>query len=238
LKRSNNLYVIATLILFVFLFWENVYAQEFSSPDYKSYVSKAWVSDQGDRTFTNPVLYADYSDPDVIRVGDDFYMTVSSFNCTPGLPILHSKDLVNWTLITICAEKQVPEEVFDIPQHSKSVWAPAIRYHGGEFYIYWGDPDFGVYMVKTKDPAGDWSEPVHVLKGKGIIDPCPLWDGENTYLIHAWAGSRAGINSVLTIRKMNEKGTQVLDEGRHVFDGHDSHHTVEGPKIFIAGGWL
>ena len=202
-----------------------------------SFVSKVWVSDQGNGTFNNPVLYADYSDPDVIRVGDDYYMTVSSFNCTPGLPILHSKDLVNWTIINYALKKQVPEAIFNIPQHSKGVWAPSIRYHNNEFYIYWGDPDFGVYMVKAKDPVGEWSEPVHVLKGKGIIDPCPLWDDENTYLVHAWAGSRAGVNSLLTLRKMNVEGTKVLDEGRNIFDGHDDHHTIEGPKLYKKDGY-
>ncbi|MFI1743260.1 glycoside hydrolase family 43 protein [Thalassobellus sediminis] len=198
----------------------------------QQYVSKVWQSDNENGTYTNPVLYADYSDPDVIRVGDNFYMTVSSFNCTPGLPILHSKDLVNWKIVSYALEKLIPEEVFDVPQHSKGVWAPSLRYHNNEFYIYWGDPDFGVYMIKTSDIYGKWSKPILVLEGKGIIDPCPLWDGENTYLIHAWAGSRAGINSMLTMRTMNNEGTKVLDEGRNVFDGHENNHTVEGPKLY------
>lgn len=202
----------------------------------QNYVSEVWQADQGDGTYTNPILHADYSDPDVIRVGDDFYMTASSFNCVPGLPVLHSRDLVNWRIINYAVKKIVPEEVFDVPQHSKGIWAPSIRFHNGEFYIYWGDPDFGVYMVKAEDPSGEWSEPVLVLEGKGIIDPCPLWDGENTYLAHAWAGSRAGVNSLLTIRKMNKEGTGVLDEGKHVFDGHDAHHTVEGPKLYKKDG--
>ena len=203
----------------------------------ENYVSEVWVADNGDGTYTNPVLYADYSDPDVIRVGDNYFMTVSSFNCTPGLPILHSKDLVNWTIVNHAVKRLIPEDVFNIPQHSKGVWAPVLRYHNNEFYIYWGDPDFGVYMVKTKDPFTEWSDPVLVLSGKGIIDPCPLWDGENTYLIHAWAGSRAGINSILTVRRMNSEGTKVLDEGTNIFDGHDHHHTVEGPKLYKKGAY-
>lgn len=201
------------------------------------YVSEVWKSDQGDGTFINPILHADYSDPDVIRVGDDYYMTASSFNCAPGLPILHSKDLVNWTIINYAINKIVPEKVFNVPQHSKGVWAPVIRYHNNEFYIYWGDPDFGVSMVKTKNPAGAWEAPILVMEGKGIIDPCPLWDGENTYLIHGWAGSRAGINSMLTINKMNKEGIKVIDEGKHVFDGHEKHHTLEGPKLYKKDGY-
>ncbi|MEO8238096.1 MAG: glycoside hydrolase 43 family protein [Flavobacterium sp.] len=203
----------------------------------KNYISEVWQSDRADGTYTNPILYADYSDPDVIRVKDDYYMTASSFNCVPGLPILHSKDLVNWQIINYALEKQIPEAVFDIPQHSKGVWAPSIRFHKGEFYIYWGDPDFGVYLVKTKDIYGKWEKPILVMAGKGIIDPCPLWDGENTYLVHGWAGSRAGINSILTINKMNAEGTTVLDEGQNVFDGHDKHHTMEGPKLYKKDGY-
>ena len=119
-------------------------------------VSAVWVADLGNGQYQNPILHADYSDPDAIRVGDDFYMTASSFNHAPGLPVLHSKDLVNWRIVSHALPRQVPEDVFRIVQHGNGVWAPAIRHHEGEFYIYWGDPDFGIYMIKTKDPAGYW----------------------------------------------------------------------------------
>jgi beta-xylosidase len=199
---------------------------------YTSYKSEVWVADKGNNTYTNPIIYADYSDPDVIRGGSDFYMTASSFNCTPGLPLLHSKDLVNWSIIGYALQKQVPEEVFNVPQHSKGVWAPSIRYHNNRFYIYWGDPDFGVYVVMADEINGPWIEPQLILEGKGIIDPCPFWDGNTAYLVHAWAGSRAGINSLLTLHKMNAEGTKVLDDGKNVFDGHGKHHTMEGPKLY------
>ena len=117
-----------------------------------------------------PVLHADYSDPDVCAVGDDFYMTASSFGCTPGLPVLHSKDLVNWRNRQLCLKELEPKEFYNSARHGKGVWAPSIRYHKGEFYIYWGDPDFGIFMVKTKDPAGEWEKPVLVKAGKGMID--------------------------------------------------------------------
>jgi beta-xylosidase len=100
-----------------------------SMAQHQSSLSKVWVADNGDGTYTNPVLYADYSDPDVTRVGDDFYLTASSFNCVPGLPILHSKDLVNWELIGHALQKQPPYEVFAKVQHGGGVWAPCIRYH-------------------------------------------------------------------------------------------------------------
>lgn len=201
-------------------------------------VSEVWVADLGDGTYRNPILHADYSDPDICRAGSDFYMTASSFNAVPGLPILHSKDLVNWELIGYALERQPPFDHFDTPRHGDGVWAPAIRYHKGEFYIYWGDPDFGIYMVKAKYPAGPWDEPVLVEAGKGLIDPCPLWDEDGkAYLVHAYAGSRAGIKSVLVVKPMNPEGTKITGTGKLVFDGHDAHPTVEGSKFYKKNGY-
>lgn len=201
-------------------------------------VSQVWVADNGDGTYKNPILHADYSDPDVIRIGTDYYMTASSFTCTPGLPVLHSKDMVNWKLINHALPKQVPTAVFDVPQHGKGVWAPSMNYRNNELYIYYPDPDYGIYMIKTKDPAGAWSKPVLVLPGKGIIDPTSFWDDNGqAYLAVGWAGSRAGVNSIITIYKMNKEGTAVTDDGRHVYDGHGIDPTIEGPKLYKRNGY-
>ena len=195
-------------------------------------ISKVWVADNGDGTYKNPVLNADYSDPDAIRVGTDFYLTASSFEDIPGLPILHSKDLVNWTIIGHALLRQPPYEHFETPRHGGGVWAPAIRYHNGEFYIYYPDPDFGIYCVKAKNAAGPWSQPVLVEGGKGLIDPCPLWDDDgNVYLIHAFAGSRAGIKSIIVIKKLSADGLQVLDAGTIVYDGHQLDPTLRVRKF-------
>lgn len=201
-------------------------------------VSKVWVSDNGDGTYTNPILHADYSDPDVVRVGDDYYMTASSFNCSPGLPILHSKDLVNWKLVNYALPRQIPLEVFNTPQHGKGVWAPCIRYHNNEYYIYYPDPDFGIYMIKTNDPKGKWSTPILVKGGKGLIDPTPLWDDDgNIYLAYAFAGSRAGIKSLLVIATMNAEGTKTNDDEVMIIDGHKEESTIEGPKLYKRNGY-
>ena len=193
------------------------------------YQSKVWVADNGDGTYNNPILYADYSDPDVCRVGDDFYMTSSSFNCVPALPILHSKDLVNWSLIGSVFDMQAPYDVFDKPQHGNGVWAPSIRYHNNELYIYWGDPDFGIYMTKAAKAEGPWSTPILVKAGKGLIDACPLWDDDGkAYISHALAGSRAGLKSVLLVTEMTPDGTKAIGESRIVFDGHNTHPTHRG----------
>ncbi|SEA38458.1 Beta-xylosidase [Arachidicoccus rhizosphaerae] len=203
-----------------------------------NYVSKVWVADQGNGTYKNPIINADYSDPDAIRVGEDYYLVASSFEDIPGLPILHSKDLVNWTIINHGLQKQIPEDVFNIPQHGNGVWAPAIRYHNKEFYIYYPDPDYGIYMIKTDDPAKKWSDPVLVFPGKGIIDPCPLWDDDGkVWLVHAYAGSRAGIKSVIAIAPMNEDGSKVVGEDHIVYDGHIDDPTIEGPKIYKRNGY-
>lgn len=201
-------------------------------------VSKVWTADNGDGTYRNPILHADYSDPDAVRVGDDFYMTASSFNAAPGLPILHSKDLVNWQLVNYVFAKQPPVDVFSRPQHGGGVWAPAIRYHNGEFYIYYPDPDRGIYVTKTKNPAGEWSEPLLIKEAKGWIDPCPLWDADGkAYLVSAFAGSRAGVKSILVVSRMNWDGTRLLGEPVMIFDGHQKHPTVEGPKFYQRNGY-
>ena len=200
--------------------------------------AQPWQADLGNGKYKNPILYADYSDPDVCRAGDDFYMTASSFNCSPSLPILHSKDMVNWELIGYALDKQVPVEHFETPRHGEGVWAPAIRYHNNEFYIYYPDPDFGLYMIKTKDPKGPWSEPVLVKGGKGLIDPCPLWDEDGkAYLVYAFAGSRASVKTVIMVSEMTPDGTQTLGKSVLVFDGHDGHTTVEGPKFYKRGDY-
>ena len=162
------------------------------------------VSRETAGTYSNPILHADYSDPDVIRVGDTFYMVASSFNCVPGLPVLKSMDLVNWQLTGYALNRLQPEEYFSETRHGGGVWAPCIRYHNNEFFIYYPDPDHGIFMVKAKDTAGPWSESVAVRKGRGMIDPSPLWDDDgNAYMVYAFAGSRAGVKSVLMVSRLS-----------------------------------
>lgn len=213
---------------------QTLLAQEKTENNY----SKVWVADKGDGTYKNPILYADYSDPDAIRVGDDYYMTASSFNCIPGLPILHSKDLVNWKLIGYALSKQKPLEIYNKVQHGNGVWAPCIRYHNDEFYIYYPDPDFGIYVIKSKKAEGPWSEPVMVKEGKGLIDPTPLWDNDGkAYLGYAFAGSRAGIKSALAVCTMNPDGLSANNDDVMLIDGHIDEQTIEGPKFYKRNGY-
>ncbi|OMF08718.1 glycoside hydrolase [Paenibacillus amylolyticus] len=196
-----------------------------------------WVADQGDGTYRNPILHADYSDPDVIRVGDDFYMTASSFSHTPGLPILHSKDLVNWRLVRYAIDRlDLPG--YDVPLHGKGVWAPSIRYHDGKYWIFFSTPDEGIFMTTADHPEGEWS-PLHLVhEVKGWIDPCPLWDEDGqAYLVHAFAHSRSGIKSKIQVCRMAADGRKLLDEGLIVFDGTEHHPTIEGPKFYKREGY-
>jgi beta-xylosidase len=196
-----------------------------------------WRADQQDGTYCNPILCADYSDPDVIRRGDDFYLTASSFNCTPGLPILHSRDLVNWTIINH-ALKNLPDPRYAEVQHGCGVWAPAIRFHARKFWIFFPTPDEGIYVTTADHPTSQWSEPHLVQAGKGLIDPCPLWDDDGqAYLVHAYAGSRAGIKHLLRVRPMAPDGSRLLGEGQIVFNDPLRHPTLEGPKFLKRNGW-
>jgi len=212
------------------------------------YRSAVWSPDNGDGTYTNPVINADYSDPDVCvgPSGEDYYMTASSFQCTPGLPILHSRDLVNWQIVGYALHNLYDGDAdklqhFAQPRHGAGVWAPSIRYHDGQYYIYWGDPDFGAYMVKTKhgDPAGEWEEPVCVIPGQGIIDTTPLWDDDGRcYLVNGWANSRSKFASVLCVRELNKEGTRAIGNPVIVFDGNGTENrTCEGPKFYKRDGW-
>lgn len=208
-----------------------------------------WLPDQDDGTYRNPVLAGDYSDPDVVRVGDDYYLTASSFSNVPGLPILHSRDLVNWRLIGHALPRLSPEGHFATPRRGGGVWAPAIVHRDGLFRIYYPDPDFGIFVVTARDPAGPWSAPVLVDKTRGAIDPAPFWDDDGTaWLAHAFAASRAGFQNVIVLKRMNAEGTRTIDEGRRIIEGDRlplvrtsigmrPWQTTEGPKLYKRDGW-
>jgi beta-xylosidase len=204
--------------------------------------AQPWLADRGDGTYCNPVLHADYSDPDAIRVGEEYWMVASSFSHVPGLPVLHSRDLVNWDLVAHALPRLAPSAVYATPQHGKGVWAPAIRHHAGRFWIYFPDPDLGLQVTTAADPRGPWSEPTLVRGGRGLIDPCPLWDDDGrVYLIHAWARSRSGISNLLTLLELSADGAQVVADHGGIIDGDrlgvPGFKTLEGPKLYRREGW-
>ena len=209
--------------------------------------SKTWNPNVAGNKYRNPIIDADYSDPDVCRVGNDYYMTASSFACFPGLQILHSTDLVNWQIVGTALTDDYPVlekyrgtdlDWHRRSQHGNYVWAPSIRHHDGWFYIYWGDPDQGLFMTKARDVRGPWLKPVLVKEAKGLIDCCPLWDDDGrAYLSHGCAGSRAGVKSVLFVAPMSPDGTHVTGPSRIVYDGHEDQPTIEGTKFYKRNGY-
>lgn len=186
--------------------------------------------------YQNPILYADYSDPDVIRVGEDYYMVASSFTYLPGVPLLHSRDLVHWEIINYCV-RSLPFEKYNKPSHGSGTWAPSIRYHEGTFYVFIPLPDEGIFVARSKDPRGEFQLNC-IQQAKGWIDPCPLWDDDGkAYMIFAYARSRAGIKHRLMVAEIDSECTRLLSEPVLVFDGEQLGPTTEGPKFYKYDGW-
>lgn len=200
-------------------------------------------------SYRNPVLAGDYSDPDVIRVGNDFYLVASSFSNVPGLPILHSTDLVHWTLIGHALPRLSPEDHFATPRRGGGVWAPAIVHRRGLFRIYYPDPDKGIFVVTARDPRGPWSAPKLVDDTKGVIDPAPFWDDDGSaWMAMAFAASRAGFQNVIVLKRMDADGSRTTGPGIRIIEGDKlppvrtsigmrPWQTTEGPKLYKRGGW-
>ncbi|MDE5988162.1 MAG: glycoside hydrolase 43 family protein [Duncaniella sp.] len=189
--------------------------------------SPRW-GDLGDGTFANPVLNSDYSDPDIIRVGDRFYMTCSEFHFM-GMPVLESADMVNWRVIGRVFDRIDLPGYSDMTKYAEGTWAPALRYHDGKFYIFVCTPYEGLFMTTATDPAGPW-EPLHLVKGiEKWEDPCPFWDDNgDAYLVRS--RHRAG---PIIIHRMSPDGRSLLDEGTTVYKGP----VAEGPKMFKKDGY-
>ena len=184
--------------------------------------------DQGNGTYRNPILPADYSDPDVIRVGDDFYLVASEFHFM-GIQVLHSKDLVNWTIISRVFDRLDLDPKYDeMRAYSQGTWAPTLRYHDGLFYLYVCTPRDGLLRWTAKDPAGPWTGTV-IKTVDQWEDPCPFWDDDGqAYLVRGRLGA-----GPLFLHKLSADGAQLLDEGREIYRGP----VAEGPKLFKRHGW-
>ena len=157
--------------------------------------------DQGDGSYRNPVIPADYSDIDCIRVGGDYYAISSTMQFSPGMVVLHSTDLVNWSILghVVSDLTQIGPELnwSRMNRYGRGVWAGSIRYHARKFWVYFGTPDEGYFMTTAINPAGPW-QPLHrVLEGAGWDDPCPFWDDDgqgylvgtsfrDSYKTHLW----------------------------------------------------
>lgn len=189
--------------------------------------------------YNNPVILQDFSDPDVIRRNDNFYMVASSFNHVPGVPVLKSKNLVDWKIIGYVFE-ELPFERFKDVFHGEGAWAPSIRYYNGLYYVVIPFPDEGIYVSScTNIEKGDWSKPWCLISGKGLIDPCPIWKDGKCYLVIGFAKSRIGFNSCLGLYEVsNDLKTKISDTYTIIYDGHNMNPTIEGPKFNERNGWI
>ena len=210
--------------------FNNIYVETAEAdvrPDIVKTDTEGW-GDQGDGTYRNPVLNADFSDPDVIRVGAKYYMVASDFHFL-GMQVLESEDMVNWRYISQIY-RRFDEPGWDSNQHyAGGSWAPAIRYHDGLYYVYFCTPDEGLYMSTAKDPHGPWA-PLHLVKRvPKWEDPCPFWDDDG----QAYLGrSKHGAGPII-VHKMSPDGKQLLDEGVTVYEGP----VAEGTKFLKRNGW-
>lgn len=188
------------------------------------------------RTYHNPILFADYSDPDVIRVGRTYYMVASSFYFVPGIPILKSYDLVHWTIISHVVSRLTMSPYYSMiggNRYGGGVWAPSIRHHDGLFYVYFPTPDEGIFVSTAHNITGPWSTPTAVLARPGLEDPCPFWDSDGqAYLIHSRVGA-----GPLILNRMSSDGKHVLDSGRVIVDDPQHLPVLEGPKLYKRDGF-
>ncbi len=184
--------------------------------------------DLGNGTFANPILNADYSDPDVIRVGEKYYMVASDFHFI-GMQVLESEDMVNWKIISQIYSRLDFPKYDKMERYGNGSWAPTIRYHDDKFWVYFCSPEEGLFMSNATNPAGPWLPLVHVKNISGWEDPCPLWDDNgDTYLGRSQLGG-----GPIIIHKMSADGTQLLDDGVKVYEGP----TAEGTKLFKKDGY-
>lgn len=202
-------------------------AQPDARPDFVRIDTEGW-GDQGNGTYRNPVLNADFSDPDVIRVGNKYYMVASDFHFI-GMQVLESDDMVNWRYVTQIY-RSIDEPGWNENRHyAGGSWAPAIREHDGRYYVYFCTPEEGLYMSSAKDPRGPWS-PLHLVKRvEKWEDPCPFWDSDGM----AYLGrSKHGAGPII-VHRMSPDGRELLDEGVTVYQGP----VAEGTKFLKRNGW-
>ncbi|MCM1163482.1 MAG: glycoside hydrolase 43 family protein [Muribaculaceae bacterium] len=185
----------------------------------------------GSKQYANPVIHADYSDPDVTRVGDDYWMVASSFNAMPGIPVLHSRNLVDWEIVGHVYDS-LPFSQYDRPNHGEGAWAPSIRYHKGMFYVYFCTPTEGLFVATAQDPRGPWQlrQMADVAKWE---DPCPFWDEDGSaYLVRS---KHRGGPAIL--HRMSPDGLTLLDDGVTVYCDTVANPVLEGLKMMKRKGW-
>lgn len=194
-------------------------------------VASLWWPSSDEASYRNPIIYADYSDPDVIRANGSYYLVSSSFNVMPGIPVLKSDDLVHWEIVSHVYPR-LPLQKYNKPVHGQGSWAPSIRFHNNEFYVYFCTPHDGLFVAKSASAEGPWKleqvESVELWE-----DPAPFWDDDGqAYLIR----SKVRADN-LYLHKLSPDGTRLLDDGVLIFRDIKNQPVIEGPKLYKKDGW-
>ena len=223
-KLVRNVWLVAIHILFAFHF--------FASPCY----GQSWTADNGNGTFTNPLFYDEFSDPDILRVGDDYYLAGTTMHTVPGLVILHSKDLVNWENISYCFDRfDFADDAFSLKNHQEiygqGVWAPAIRYANGQFYVFTNINGKGLQCYTSKDIRGPWEH--HNMQGR-IYDLSVLFDDDGKiYAIHGYGEVKCTELKSDMSGPIEETERTIIPEGNAVGEGHHMYK-INGMYYLIS----
>ena len=187
--------------------------------------------------YSNPVIHSDISDPDVIRVGGDFYMVCSSANLAPAIPVMHSENLVEWRLINYVLP-EIPFEGYEKVKHGNGAGAPSIRYHNGKYYCLISFVDEGIFVSETENPYGEWSPLRPLIEGQGLKDACPVWRNGRCFVVYAFDKVRTGVSSCLGVFEANEDLTKANEKYTVIYDGHNMAPEIENPKVYRRGKYF
>ena len=210
-RVSCRFNIIAIIIVFAFHF--SLFAAH----------AQSWTADNGNGTYTNPLFYDEFSDPDILRVGDDYYLAGTTMHTVPGLVILHSRDLVNWENISYCFDRfDFDDDAFSLRNHKEiygqGVWAPAIRYANGQFYVFTNINGKGLQCYTSKDIHGPWKH--HNMQGR-IYDLSVLFDDDGKiYAIHGYGEVKCTELKPDMSGPIEETKRTIIPEGNAVGEGH------------------
>lgn len=182
-------------------------------------------------TYENPILRGFHPDPSICRVGEDYYLVVSSFEYFPGLPIYHSRDLVNWRQIGNCLQRAEEFPLMEVGD-SGGVWAPTIRWHEGVFYVTATLEKFGNFIVTAADPAGTWSSPVW-LPEIGGIDPSIFFEHGRVYYCTNEALTSP---EAISLEEIDVTTGRIIGKRKEIWSGIGAHF-LEAPHLYHIGGW-
>ena len=198
--------------------------------------AQSWTADNGNGTYTNPLFYDEFSDPDILRVGDDYYLAGTTMHAVPGLVILHSRDLVNWENISYCFDRfDFDDDSFSLKNgkeiYGQGIWAPCIRYANGQFYVFSNVNGKGLQCYTAKDIRGPWEH--HNMKGK-IYDLSVLFDDDGKiYAIHGYGEVHCTELKTDMSGPIDDTDRIIIPNGSAVGEGHHIYK-IDGTYYLVS----